>query len=300
LLVAYYRRLRIPDRIEILEDSLRHSTLIFSTTLAVSAFVGIGASSAADLPARTYPTKAPVMVEPVYNWSGWYVGGTAGYGFGSNDVHVDPLDAGAASRAEFTAPVLRDKPKGFIGGVEAGWNQQVGQFVYGIEADISGANIRGSASSNVAVVNPIVFTTLNTDQQKLNWFGTFRGRVGVAVVDKSLIYATGGLAYGQVSLGTSAVEQGIDCTSGPAFCTTANVQRWQAGWTVGAGWEYAFASNWSAKIEYLYYDLGRSINTMTQTNGVPAITFQGSAENRGNIVRAGLNYHFNAPVVARY
>jgi outer membrane immunogenic protein len=278
---------------------MRNSGLIFSAALAASAFLGIGASSAADLPTRTY-TKAPPMVDQAYNWSGWYIGGTAGYGFGSNDVHVDPVDFGAIRRADFTTPVLRDDPKGFIGGVEAGWNQQTGQFVYGVEADISYANIRDTVSSMV-VLPAVPLTFLNTDQQKLNWFGTVRGRAGVAF-DKSLIYATGGLAFGQVSLGTSSVDIdiGANCASIVTFCTTANVQQWRAGWTVGAGWEYAFASNWSAKIEYLYYDLGKTTNTMLLTNGFAPVTFQGSAENRGNIVRVGVNYHFNGPVVARY
>ena len=254
-------------------------------TVAVIGFASI--ATAADM-----PVKAPVIrsAAPVFNWSGWYVGGNVGYGFNSSQVNFDPLDAGAASRSSFVSPQLGDNPKGFLGGLQAGWNMQTGNIVYGIETDLDYAGIKDSVTGPLAEG-----TYITSAQQKLDWFGTLRARLGVAAFDRSLIYATGGLAYGRATLSTSTtnVNPGSPCTSGAVFCMTGSSERWMAGWTIGGGWEYAFASNWSAKVEYLYYDLGKITDINPVTNGSSGITFQGSTEIKGNIVRVGLNYKFH-------
>jgi outer membrane immunogenic protein len=114
------------------------------------------------------------------------------------------------------------------------------------------------------------------------------------VIDRSLIYATGGLAYGRVSLTTNMEPTYVhSCANVATFCMTGSSKEWKAGWTIGGGWEYAFASNWSAKVEYLYYDLGTISDTNPQVSGTPGITFQGSTDFKGNIVRVGLNYRFH-------
>ncbi len=113
------------------------------------------------------------------------------------------------------------------------------------------------------------------------WLATFRGRVGYAF-DRWLPYITGGGAYGRVAAKVDVPPVGFAASS------SSN----QLGWTVGVGLEYAFLSNWSAKIEYLYVDLG-SFNS-APVAPVNNVSF------KENIVRAGLNYKFSGPIFSRY
>lgn len=140
-------------------------------------------------------------------------------------------------------------------------------------------------------VLPVGAGLVTSGQQKLDWFGTLRARAGLAVLDRSLIYVTGGLAYGRAKLVTSALQP-ANCASIVNFCMTGSSEQWMAGWTIGGGWEYAFTSNWSAKAEYLYYSLGKITDVNPQINGT-SVTFQGSTDVRGNIVRVGLDYKLN-------
>jgi outer membrane immunogenic protein len=129
--------------------------------------------------------------------------------------------------------------------------------------------------------------------QKIDWFGTVRGRAGVLVTPKVLLYATGGLAYGEVN---SSESIGVVPT---AFSrSTTNV-----GWTVGAGVEGAIGGNWTAKLEYLYVDLGNVSGSFLTTNaafggGVLASNY--SSRITDNVLRVGFNYRFDSPVVAKY
>jgi outer membrane immunogenic protein len=251
--------------------------------LAAVAVIGFASvASAADM-----PVKAPAYIAP-YNWTGWYGGANVGYGFGTNTINYGPLDPFSASFSRFVSPQLADDPKGFLGGLQLGANKQVGNIVYGVETDISYSQIRDSVSGPL-----IISTFVTSGQQKLDWFGTLRARLGIVMLDRSLIYATGGLAYGRATLSANTIDNVSvgGCASISNFCTIGSAERWMAGWTIGGGWEYAFASNWSAKFEYLYYDLGSISATMPDPNGL-AITFQGSTDVKGNIVRAGLNYKF--------
>ena len=251
--------------------------------LAAVAVIGFASvASAADM-----PVKAPAYIAP-YNWTGWYGGANVGYGFGTNTINYGPLDPVPSSILGFVSPQLADDPKGFLGGLQLGANKQVGNIVYGVETDISYSQIRDSVSGPL-----IISTFVTSGQQKLDWFGTLRARLGIVMLDRSLIYATGGLAYGRATLSANTIDNVSvgGCASISNFCTIGSAERWMAGWTIGGGWEYAFASNWSAKFEYLYYDLGSISATMPDPNGL-AITFQGSTDVKGNIVRAGLNYKF--------
>jgi len=247
--------------------------------------------SCAPALAADMPVKAPVYkaAAPMFDWTGWYAGANVGYGFGSNRVNFDPLDAGAVVRAAFVSPQLGDDPKGFLGGLQLGANRQIGNVVYGVETDLSYSGIRDTVSGP-----PLTgFGFVTSAQQKLDWFGTLRARAGLVSLDRSLIYVTGGLAYGQARLTTSTIiGGGLNCALVANFCMAGSSERWMAGWTIGGGWEYAFAPNWSAKLEYLYYDLGKITDINPQINGNAGITFQGSTNVKGNIVRVGLNYMF--------
>jgi outer membrane immunogenic protein len=270
---------------------------------------------AADLPAKVY-TKAPVYVDPGYNWSGFYIGGNLGYSWGR--AATDGTQTGTQSVSEFTGitnvllpgfPVVtalattpvtgRANVNGFVGGGQAGYNWQRGTWLFGLETDIQGSDERGSADVCL-VAGCATGTGLFTANYKLDWFGTARGRVGILPTDRVLLYATGGLAYGEVSASAPLI---------PNWGST------RAGWTVGAGAEAAIDHNWSIKLEYLYMDLGNvggssttATNVVTQLgvpvrfNTVTTTSFTSAFNTRftDNILRVGFNYRFDPAVVAKY
>ena len=287
----------------------------FLAAILVASF-GATSALAADLPVRTY-TKAPAYVEPGYNWSGFYIGGNAGYGWGR--AATDGTQTGTQSVSEFVVfsgvliagfPVVtplaptpvtgRANVNGFIGGGQAGYNWQRGTWLLRLENDIQGSGERGS-SDVCLVAGCAIGTGLFTANYKLDWFGTARGRVGFLPTDRVLLYATGGLAYG----GVSATAPLIPLSWGST----------RAGWTVGAGAEVAIDRHWSVKLEYLYMDLGdvgsgstTTTNVVTQLgvpvrfNTVTTTTLTSAFNTRftDNILRVGVNYRFDAPLVAKY
>jgi outer membrane immunogenic protein len=213
------------------------------------------AAQAADVPIKAPYYKGPHNVVSYYNWTGFYAGINAGYGWGTSD---------------WSNPPAAIKPKGFLAGGTVGYNWQSGAIVYGLEGDWDWQNVKDSVACGG------VFTC----ETKSSWLATFRGRVGYAF-DRWLPYVTGGGAYGNVKATTSLA--GVDVTS---------VSKNQLGWTIGAGLEYAFMGNWSAKLEYLYVDLG------TFDAGIAPVV--NNVSFKENIVRAGLNYKFSGPIFSRF
>ena len=204
-------------------------------------------SFAADLP-RQMPAKAPAMLPIGYNWTGFYLGINGGYGFGQSNWSITGADA---------------DPSGGLIGLTAGYNWQAlgSPFVFGLEGDVAYSDIRGSFTNAAC---PGGCETRN------NWLGTVRGRVGYAF-DRMMPYFTGGLAVGDIR-----AEQ-------PGF---AGVRETNVGWTVGGGVEAAIAPNWTAKLEYLYVDLG-DVTCAAGSCAVPTnVDFQ------AHVVRAGLNFRF--------
>jgi outer membrane immunogenic protein len=272
--------------------------------LGAIAFLAIGAAPAlaADLPARTY-TKAPAVVPPpAFSWTGFYVGVNGGYGWGKDPVSFGPANASAIPifAAGAVPPSINTKPAGGLAGMQIGYNWQwTPNWVVGIEADIDWANISGTGV--VATSAPSFIPYTNSAQQNLSSIGTLRGRIGYAV-DRVLFYGTGGLAYGQTKLNTSAIAlaTGSPSLCGPyGLCAASSSTQWQTGWTAGAGIEWAFSPQWSFKGEYLHYDLGS--HNQNLSDPADFAVFNSSATYRGDIVRAGVNYRFNSgPVVARY
>lgn len=267
--------------------------------LAASAALTAASAFAADMPVKAPPPAA------VYSWTGFYVGLNAGYGlshqtfnyFGDNiagALFVDPsfIGVGGVPRS-FDAT-------GFVGGGQIGYNWQFRpNWVAGIEADIDFSNVRGSTT----------FPTGNGAMpgyadRRLEWFGTVRPRLGFLPTDQLLIYATGGLAYGQTkassnfTMGNGAIFRGfpeafINC---PGFggCVAGSNSRTFAGWTLGAGFEYALWSNVSLKAEYLYVKLPGETVLMTVVppssgNALVSAVFD---EKAFQVVRAGVNYKF--------
>ncbi|MDF2114774.1 porin family protein [Roseiarcaceae bacterium H3SJ34-1] len=263
---------------------------------AVAAF-SFGAQ-AADLPSRGV-APAPVYVAPIFTWAGFYVGLNAGYGFeGSKSVTIGGSPLITASQIAGTVPFsLSKKRDGFIGGAQIGYNWQAGSFVYGIEADFQGADIKGTSS----FCSPLGCANVQTTAtQKLEWLGTLRARLGFAAFDRTLLYVTGGLAVGNSKLSGNINEF---AGAGRQFIASESSNA-RAGYAIGAGAEYAFSQNWSAKLEYLYYDLGSRTAVGIQTNPVgPAEFATYHAKTDGHIVRVGLNYRFGGPagpIFAKY
>ncbi len=222
------------------------------SALALATVLATGSAHAADLPSR----KAPVayVPPPAFSWTGLYGGLNAGYGFGQ--------------RSDFN---------GFVGGGQVGFNYQLTPLlVAGLETDFQGADI----STRNGGFNVGFFGARPT---KVEWFGTVRGRAGIALFNSQLfVYGGGGFAYGRVK------QAGL-------FNEYSNTQ---TGWTAGGGVEWAPAAfpRWSAKVEYLY--------TSLRNNSGSAFFGGNLGDTRFHTVRAGVNYHFNlfapAPILARF
>jgi len=207
------------------ESKMKKKILAISVAIATAT---AGAAVAADL-----PRSAPYYYQPpaVYNWTGFYAGLNLGYEWGK--VTNSSID-----------------PSGIAGGGQIGYNWQIGQFVFGAEADIQ-------ASAADDTFAPYKFSN--------PWFGTVRGRAGYAI-NNVLLYGTLGLAYGNLDAQLGSLEE----------------NKTLVGWTGGLGMEVGFTPNWSAKVEYLYMDLGTRAYTITGVdNGLQA-----------SYLRLGVNYHF--------
>jgi outer membrane immunogenic protein len=235
-------------------------------------------------------------------WAGFYVGGNAGYGFSSRtDTTITALDAGAALRNIFITPLLSDSRSGSIYGLQFGINAEWRNLIYGVELDMNHALIEGSESGPPIIVGAGPAYDVTSTETKLDWFGTARLRAGFAPISQSFVYATGGLAFGQVTFSPSIIAHNNGaCTLTANICATPSEAKWKTGWALGAGWELAFDEKWSAKLEYLYYDLGRiSTPLLPLHNGTKGITWDDATKVTGNIVRVGLNYRFGWPDIGR-
>jgi len=264
-----------------------------ASLLSTSAF-------AADMAPRMY-TKAPAPMVEVYNWTGFYIGGNVGYSWGRSE-NTETLSRLATGVALFT-DTSRNDVNGVIGGGQIGYNWQLTNWLIGLEADIQGSGERGSSNFvRVGCANDGTNITSNLTQ-KLNWFGTVRGRAGVLVSPTVLLYATGGLAYGEVQTGGSVT--GNSAQGVPITVALPGTSSTRAGWTAGAGVEGRIAGNWTAKLEYLYMDLGTvSAGPIALTGILVPVRTTGavsySSHFTDNILRVGVNYHFSGPVVAKY
>lgn len=211
------------------------------------------------------------------NWTGFYLGGNLGSGTGRD-------------RSSLTTPggseIFNLAPDGINGGVQAGYNWQAGNWVYGLEADIQ-ASAQQDNKTCLLTCTPGAAAAYDAT---LPWFGTVRGRLGYSV-GSTLFYATGGYAYGNI-------KTNIDFTGFPQV----RLSETRGGWTAGAGIETPFTllglfgPNWTSKTEYLYVDLGRSTDAY-DVGGTPVVSSTHVTE---HIFRTGLNYHFNTPVIAKY
>ncbi len=277
---------------------------------AVALALSAGSAMAADLPSRK---EAPVYVPPPPPpplWTGFYLGLNIGGGWDANggqsgvSAYYDPRYAIGATPIGFPANTNNlfflpngntlGSQGGVVGGAQAGYNFQFGQFVIGAETDFQGTSLSGGGNNTPLTLFPALYNNggasgnnnylspvgaITGANISLPWFGTVRGRAGYLVTPTFLIYGTAGFAYGDVQAWS--------------YSNT------RTGWTAGGGVEWLFAPHWSAKAEYLYVDLDSNGQT-----GNLGWTWGNRFHPQLNVVRVGVNYHFNfaapAPVVAKY
>jgi outer membrane immunogenic protein len=235
-------------------------TLAAATLLALAA--AASAAGAADLQTQTY-VPAPVMA-PVsaYNWTGFYLGLNAGYGFGQQT----PLSLIGDNYSGFNYSA-----NGFLGGVTAGAQIQAGRVVMGLETDLDWTNTRGSGSGPISVMGTAIGTA--TLASTLSSMTTLRARIGYAA-DNWLFYGTGGAAVTNEAW-TITSSSGFVCgTAGPNFLPCASRSDLHLGLAAGGGVEYGITPNMSAKLEYIWIGAGAT-NTLKE-----------------NTVKAGLNLRF--------
>lgn len=240
-----------------------------ASLLTTTLFVAVGSTAyAADL-----PVKAPTQPVASYNWSGFYVGGHIGGGWiNSNGTFTgttgSPLDP--------TGTSYDLNNSGFLGGLQLGYNYQMGNWVLGIGGDFSWIGASHDAATDASLYAGAVIHS----QEKTDWLATLTGRVGYALNDW-LFYAKGGVGwihqtYGGYATAGGATEQYNDITDT------------RPGWTVGGGVEWAFWRNWSAFLEYDYLDFGTKNYTFTSTSVTATYDIKSAASE----LKAGINFHF--------
>jgi outer membrane immunogenic protein len=259
----------------------------------------IAPAAAADMPLKA-PAPPPTL------WNGFYVGLNAGYSDSQNSIAtagnptpdatlgvVPGVSEGLASLA--SGKVRTGSGTGFAGGGQLGYNLQLNKvLVGGIEADIQGlTGTTNGTSTTSAIVIGVPVTSFQTASESTKWLGTARARLGLLVTPTWLVYATGGVAFGGVNASSALAQSGTNGfigAGGGSFSDT----RW--GGTFGAGLEWMFARGWSAKAEYLYYDLGNSSFTYAANSGFFAVPVYQNVVNavhfQGGLARLGVNYHF--------
>jgi len=244
--------------------------------LGTVAFVTMAAPAvAADLPARPYRAPPPVVVAPIYDWTGFYIGGNGGWGQANNCWDVDLAGV-------FTRDNCLSKSGGLIGG-QVGYRWQVGPAVFGVEAQGDWTSI---SNSHVSVLDPNF-----TESSKVNGLGLFTGQVGYTW-GPGLLYFKGG---GAVTSSTFSLNSTL---TGLGFGSISST-RW--GGSAGVGFEYLFTPNWSVGLEYDHLFMGNANNTFSVVSPVFAGALNRIDQNV-DMFTIRFNYKFGgaAPLVARY
>lgn len=289
------------------------------SSIACIFLASAGGATAADVKG---PPVAPARVSP--SWTGFYLGLNGGFGVSRSNITEIPIDPATTFPAGaghlIVDPVsARVDPAGLVGGFQLGYNWHLNPtWLLGLEADIQGADIKDSVSApvNMANFHPLFGNFSAT--QKIDWFGTVRGRLGYFLHPDWMVYATGGLAYGQVkesanlalTFANTAIAFGVGgfsfaCVNAPVgpppfaggpVCFDGSHSRTSVGWTAGAGTEFRLTQNMTAKVEYLYVNLGN------ENFNIPAVTLLGPGnasilrvsfdDAAFHLFRGGLNWRF--------
>jgi opacity protein-like surface antigen len=251
--------------------------------VAIAALVAGGPALAADL-----QLKAPPPAVAAWNWSGFYVGGHGGYGWG-HDSLTDFNDPFFTGKFPGFNPAGFD-PKGFLGGAQAGANWQTGRVVAGLEADFSFTDIKGSSLS---IPPPNVFSNVGSvaSSGTFDLLGSGRGRLGYLVTPDVLLYGTGGLAWTRFTQNTDMTAATVSPFAPTVgLLSSTSVPTWRFGWVAGLGAEARlFNTNWLARLEYLHYDFGNSGSASDSGAGFS----RSSGDLTADVIRAGLSYKFD-------
>jgi outer membrane immunogenic protein len=260
-----------------------------AVVLSMSTFGAFAADYASPVPPSS----------PIFTWTGFYLGvngGSASMRQGNpltiSNSFFDPMMFPSSNLPTFSRASRHNRTE-FIGGGQIGYNWQIGNLVLGMEADFShigGVDYPSTATPFSVPLGPT--TTFVTSGEKGKHFvGTLRSRVGYSF-DRLLIYATGGLSYGDFASGISRVGSTDALGNATSNFTADSSDSASVGYAIGAGAEYALTTSWTVKAEYLYVDLGRRYRWLLDPNVPPGFSFAARAENRADIARVGLNYKF--------
>jgi outer membrane immunogenic protein len=242
--------------------------LLASTSLA----------SAADMAVKAPYAAAPVAV---WNWTGFYIGGQVGAGWGTTESTLTALNPGGAIPGGFA--IAQNSRSGFLGGGQIGYNFQSGWAVFGVEGEALGLDVKGTTPC----LGGAASCTAKSD-----WLAAATARFGGVVGDRTLVYVKGGAAWMHTDH-----TLGIGGLVGPGVAGSVGSSSTAVGWLLGLGAEYAFDRNWSAFLEYDYIDFQKK-NIAFDFFG--AGTANVDIKNKLSIAKIGLNYKFGGPVVAKY
>ena len=265
------------------------------------------------------PVKAPPA--PASSWTGFYVGGEAGYGWEEQAVNQVPNDPAAAMlfsgaigfAAEADPRFLQSRPNGAVGGFEAGYNWQSGpNWVWGLETDFNFSGINGQASGTSVIQVRLPRRSYRLPRRSRTLTGMARSAADWATLRLLTSCSTGPVAWPMEGLADTAnlivtgpsgalvrVRAGgfsFSCTAN-VTCFSGTASSVRTGWTTGAGAEWMFNRHWSAKIEYQFVDLGSdTMRVVANTLPVPSTalsSFNATFRDAINVVRVGANYQFS-------
>jgi outer membrane immunogenic protein len=234
--------------------------------------------------------KAAPAPSSTYNWSGFYVGGQVGYGWGKGDTKFEPLPD-PPTFVNLAPTTIDPKAKGAIIGGYGGYNWQAGHLVVGAVADFNWSNLDKSVFVTPITQNngtPFTGGGSLTTRQKIKWHGTVRPRVGVAF-DRVLIYGTAGLAYASISNNANTDFHPFGTVEYPA---PAQNNRAKMGWTAGGGVEIGINKHFSIKSEYLYYDFGKQSAIANPIPALPPFQVKYTWENKLQSWNTGVTFRF--------
>jgi len=248
------------------------ATFVASVTLSASL---IGAAVAADLRPVTKAAPAPA---PAFSWTGFYVGGHVGWGWGETNATPTGI-------VGLVIDPFRSDTDGVFAGGTIGYNYQYGPIVLGTEGEFSWSDINGSVNGSFLGILPPAGSSLVATSQN-NWIATLSTRVGVAW-DALLVYGKAGVAWANN-------DYSVNANLGGLFSYASTISETETGWLVGGGVEWAFARNWSAKIEGNYMDFGsknRSFAGIPVGGGI-SLPINADIESHISTVKFGVNYRF--------
>jgi outer membrane immunogenic protein len=260
---------------------------VLSGVIALASLAAVnGPASAADLSPRPYVKAPGVYVDPAFNWSGFYIGAYAGYGWARED-HADLNPGGGFwtfGPGGIFGGVQRVSPNGAVYGGQAGYNWQAGNWVLGVEVNGGGTSLNRTDVS-------IFFPATDRLRAKIEGNFTATARAGYAF-NNWLPYIKGGYAGAQLNV-----------TNFDVFGSHLDDNKWRNGYVVGAGLEYGFARNWIVGVEYNYMDFGRQSfagNRISAAGAVVPFVERFDDKLTMQAVTARVSYKFGGPLVARY